>query len=327
MTMVPFAHANATTVADTVGALSATCRPLAGGTDLLGLMKSGLATPKQLVNLKTLEELSGVHVGTDGWRIGALTTLSALAEDPALTGRPEVACLTEAVLASASPQLRHMATLGGNLLQKPRCWYYRNPLTRCWRKGGQTCYAFRGRNKYHVILEGGPCYAVHPSDPAVALLAMDATVTLVGPDGSREIPLAEMYRLPSRQSRENTALAAEELITEITVPMPPDGVRSAYVKVAERATWDFALVSVAVQIRQQDGVVERARIALGGVATIPWLAEAAEEALVGRPLSEETIGQAAAAAVQDAKPLADNGYKVELVQSLIRQAVAEAVAG
>lgn len=324
MTMYPFSHADATTLEETLEALSATCRPLAGGTDLVSLMKHGLAAPRQLVNLKTLDGLRGVRAETDGWHIGALTTLSSLAAEHALAERPDVACLVDSVVQSASPQLRHMATVGGNLLQKPRCWYYRNPLTYCWRKGGQACYAFRGRNRYHVILQGGPCYAVHPSDPAVALLALDAAVTLTGRGGTRVVPLDEMYRLPSRHNRENHALTEGELITEVFVPAPPEGARSAYVKVAERATWDFALVSAAVQIAVRGGVVERARVALGGVANVPWRAVASEEALVGRPLSEETMAAAAEAAIAGAKTLADNAYKLDLTRSVIRQALAAA---
>ena len=327
MTMYPFGHANATTVEETVEALSASCRPLAGGTDLLSLMKHGIAAPRQLVNLKPIEGLRGVRVEADGWHIGALTTLSSLAAEPTLAERTDVACLVESVVESASPQLRHMATLGGNLLQKPRCWYYRNPLTHCWRKGGQACYAFRGRNRYHVILAGGPCYAVHPSDPAVALLALDAAVTLAGRGGTRVAPLDEMYRLPNRHNRENHDLAEDELITEVLVPTPPEGVRSAYVKVAERATWDFALVSAAVQIGVREGVVERARVALGGVANVPWRAEASEDALVGRPLTAETMAEAADAAIAGAKPLADNAYKLDLTRAVIRQSLAAAAEG
>jgi len=290
-------------------------------------MKQGLAAPQQLVNLKTLDGLGGVRAEADGWRIGALATLSALAAEPTVAGRPDVACLVDAVVESASPQLRHMATVGGNLLQKPRCWYYRNPLTHCWRKGGQACYAFRGRNRYHVILQGGPCYAVHPSDPAVALLALDATVTLTGRGGARVVSLEEMYRLPNRLNRENHALTEDELITEVFVPTPPEGARSAYVKVAERATWDFALVSAAAQLVVRGGAVERARIALGGVANVPWRAAASEEALVGRPLSEETMAAAAEAAIAGAKALADNAYKLDLTRSVIRQALVEAAEG
>jgi xanthine dehydrogenase YagS FAD-binding subunit len=231
MSMQPFAHANASTVQEAVEVLDETCRPLAGGTDLVAMMKEGLSAPEKLVNLKTIPGLAQMMTGRNGLRIGATVTLGHIAAHLSMTGLP---VLQQAIVQSASPQLRHMATLGGNLAQRPRCWYYRNPLTECWRKGGPMCYAFRGENREHVILGGGPCYAVHPSDPAVALLALDAVVTVVGPGTTRSVPLGEFYRAPSRQDRLGMALAPNELITEITIPSPAPGSRGTYVKVARR---------------------------------------------------------------------------------------------
>ncbi len=318
MSMQPFAHADASTVQEAVEVLDETCRPLAGGTDLVAMMKEGLSSPEKLVNLKTIPGLAQMMTGRNGLRIGATVTLGHIAAHLSMTGLP---VLQQAIVQSASPQLRHMATLGGNLAQRPRCWYYRNPLTECWRKGGPMCYAFRGENREHVILGGGPCYAVHPSDPAVALLALDAVVTVVGPGTTRSVPLGEFYRAPSRQDRLGIALAPNELITEITIPSPAPGSRGAYVKVARRAAWDFALASAAVQVVLTDGVVQQARVALGGVATIPWRALEAEQALVGQQLTAEVIDSAARAATAGAKPLAQNGYKVDLVQGVVRQAL------
>jgi xanthine dehydrogenase YagS FAD-binding subunit len=214
-----------------------------------------------------------------------------------------------------------MATLGGNLLQRPRCWYFRNKLTHCLRKGGRQCFAFRGENKYHAILGGGPCYIVHPSDPAVALLALDASVVVAGPRGGRTVPLAAFYLLPKQDAHNETALAADELLTEVVIPVPVAGARSAYVKVAERQAWDFALVSAAVRLTLEGGTVRSVRVALGGVAPVPWRAADAEEALLGQPLSKETIARAAAAATEGARPLAQNAYKVELAQGVVRQAL------
>ena len=318
MSMKPFAHANASTVQEAVEVLDETCRPFAGGTDLLAMMKEGLSAPGRLVNLKTIPSLGQVMTGRNGWRIGATVKLAHIAAHLSMTGLP---VLQQAIVQSASPQLRHMATLGGNLAQRPRCWYYRNPLTECWRKGGPMCYAFRGENREHVILGGGPCYAVHPSDPAVALLALDAVVTVVGPGTTRSVPLGEFYQVPSRQDRLGMALAPNELITEITIPSPAPGSRGTYVKVARRAAWDFALASAAVQVVLIDGMVQQARVALGGVATIPWRALEAEQALVGQQLTAEVIDSAARAATAGAKPLAQNGYKVDLVQGVVRQAL------
>ena len=327
MTMKPFAHAHASSVEEAVAALDEGCRPLAGGTDLLGMMKAGLVSPQRLVNLKTIPGLDQIVLRDDGTHIGALTVLARLAGDPVLNGRPEVACLVEAIVQSASPQLRHMATVGGNQLQRPRCWYYRNRLIPCWRKGGQTCYAFRGENKYHVILGGGPCHATHPSDPAVALLSLDARVVVAGPAGARSLPLGEIYRLPAREERNDTVLAWNELITEVIIPPPAGGSRSTYVKVAERAAWDFALVSAAAQVTLVAGVVQGVRIALGGVAPIPWRATDAERALVGHRLTARTLDEAARAATAGARPLAHNAYKVDLLQGVVRQALGKLAAG
>ena len=344
MAIKPFAHGNATTVTEAVEALSASCRPLAGGTDLLARMKADLTAPESLVNLKTIPELQKIDETTEGLRIGAMVTLSQLAAhlagpEPTELGRedrPELgrgsltrssmAVLHQSILQTASPQLRHMATLGGNLLQEPRCWYYRNKLTPCWRKGGRLCYAYRGENKRHVILGGGPCYAVHPSDPAVALLAMDASLRIVGPAGERTMSLAEFYHPPDRETRTVVDLATDELITDIFVPAPQTGTRGIYVKVSERAAWDFALAAVAIQAVMEGDTVRSSHVVLGGMATIPWRASQVEEVLMGQassptPLSAAVIDRAAEAVVDDIRPLEHNGYKADLLQGVLREAL------
>ena len=321
MSMSPFSHADAATVAEAVSALDADTRPVAGGTDLLELIKAGLAAPQRLVNHMTIPGLGAITETHTGWRIGALINLAQLAEALARVDAPGLAGLRESLMRTASPQLRHMATLGGNLVQKPRCWYYRNAETPCWRKGGRLCYAFRGENAHHALWGGGPCYAVHPSDPAVALLALETRVTIAGRAGERTVPFAALYRQPDRENRENHVLAPDELVTAVDILRPAPGARSAYVKVAERATWDFALASAAVQLVMARGVVRQARIALGGVGVAPWRAQAAEEALVGHRLSEATRAAAAVAATQGARPLEHNAYKVELVQGVVAQAL------
>lgn len=319
MTMKPFAHANASSLEQALETLDATCRPLAGGTDLLGLMKDDLAAPERLVNIKTISGLDEIETDTQGVHIGALTTLSQLAVAPEISDAKALACLYESILASATPQLRHMATIGGNLLQEPRCWYYRNHLTHCWRKGGQRCFAFRGQNRNHVILEGGPCFAVHPSDPAVALLALDASVAVRDPEGERMLTLEQLYRRPNRDDRSDTVLGDAALITALTIPAPRENTRSVYVKQADRGAWNFALVSVAVVLTMADGVVDRARVGLGGVANIPWRATGVEQALEGQRLSEEVIASAAEAASEGARPLEHNAYKIDLLQGAIRE--------
>jgi xanthine dehydrogenase YagS FAD-binding subunit len=329
--MRSFQHGNASSIEEAVEALSEVSLPFAGGTDLLALMKEDLMAPERLVNLKTIPGLDGIVERAGGnrttWHLGALTTLSMLAHDPALSAVPGMHCLVQAARESASPQLRHMATLGGNLVQRPRCWYFRNRHVPCWRKGGRRCFAFKGENKYHTILGGGPCYAVHPSDPAVALLALDASLLMISPNQRRTLPLEDFYVMPrpDRQREDGyhpvTVLAPNELIVEILVPPPAEGARSMYVKRTERGAWDFALVSAAVSLTMEGEVVQDARVALGGVAPIPWRAREVEEMLVGQPLSPEIIERAAEAAVREAKPLEHNAYKLELVKGTLRQAL------
>jgi xanthine dehydrogenase YagS FAD-binding subunit len=321
MAMDRFAYARAASVEEAIGALDETCRPLAGGTDLVAMMKDEIASAAKLVDLKHIPGLNQVDTGADGLHIGALVKLSDLAADPGLREAPGTACLHQALMQTASPQLRHMATLGGNLLQRPRCWYYRNALTHCLRKGGRQCFAFRGENKHHAILGGGPCHIVHPSDPAVALLALDASLVVAGPAGTRTVSLGEFYLLPRQDVHREVALADNELVTEVRIPVPPAGARGTYLKVAERQAWDFALVSVAVQLHLDGDIVQGARVALGGVAPVPWRAEEAEGALSGLPLTDEAIERAARAATEGARPLAQNAYKIDLAQGLVRQAL------
>ncbi|MBC7234678.1 MAG: xanthine dehydrogenase family protein subunit M [Chloroflexi bacterium] len=319
--MKPFAYARASSVAEAIEVLDDRCRPLAGGTDLVALMKAGLAAPERLVSIKWIPGLREIKVRAEGLHIGAMATLSSLAAHPSVKEPRERAVLYESLVQTASPQLRHMATVAGNLLQQPRCWYYRNPLTPCWRKSGRMCFAYRGENKRHVLFGGGPCYAVHPSDPAVALLALGARVMLIGRQGERTLPLEEFYRRPDKESRQAVAIAPDELITEIFVPTPAEGSAGTYVKVANRAAWDFAQVSVAAQLVIEEGLVRQARVALGGVATLPWRATEVEGTLEGCPLRAETIEKAARAAIAGARPLAQNAYKVELLQGALREAL------
>lgn len=331
MAMNRFAYGSATSLAEAIQALDEQCRPLAGGTDLLAMIKEELVRPEKLLNIKGIADMAGMQKQADGLHLGALTRLSDLLRHPAVNSQPAWACLYQAVLQTASPQLRHMATLGGNLMQRPRCWYFRSKLTRCLRKGGERCFAFRGENKYHAILGGGPCYIVHPSDPAVALLALEAAAVVVGPHGARTVPLHDLYLLPRQDPHRETDMAADELIAEVVLPTPSEGARGTYIKAAERQAWDFALVSVAVQVafdRDKDGAepsskVAQARLALGGVAPVPWLAEQAAQVLVGQALSAKVIDEAARVAVDGARALEQNAYKIDLAQGLVRQALEE----
>jgi xanthine dehydrogenase YagS FAD-binding subunit len=325
-----FAYASASTVDEALEALAAAerpddCRPMAGGVDLLDRMKEGLVSPTRLVNLKRIPGLDQVREDAMAIAVGALVPLYRLLDHPAIAERAELACLHQALSETASPQIRHMATIGGNLLQRPRCWYFRNKLTHCLRKGGERCFAFRGESERHAVLGGGPCYIVHPSDPAVALLALDASVLIAGTGGVRTMPLADFYLLPRQDARREFDLASSEILTEILIPTPASGSRAdwrgVYLKVPERGARDFALASVALQLAFAGSVVREARVVLGGVAPVPWRATEVEQALAGQTLSDAVIEQASLAATTGARPLAQNAFKIELVQGLVRQAL------
>ncbi|MFN3420876.1 MAG: FAD binding domain-containing protein, partial [Armatimonadota bacterium] len=211
--------------------------------------------------------------------------------------------------------------IGGNLCQRPRCWYYRDEHTRCLKKGGPMCFAYNGENKYHAILGGGPCYIVHPSDCAPALIAFRATVSIVSPRGQRSVPLEEFFVLPARRLDHETILEPNEILTEIQVPTPPPNTRSTYLKFRERDSFDFAIVGAAVVARMRGDVCEDIRIVLSGVAPIPWRSPEAEAVLKGKKITPELAEQAAKAAVAKAQPLAQNAYKIPLTQAIVKQAV------
>jgi len=294
-------------------------RPLAGGTDLLTLMKADIVTPDHLVDIKRASGLtSGIEETAQGVTIGALTSLSELETHPLI--RERYTALAEAAAIAATPQLRNMATIGGNLLQRPRCWYYRNPLFHCWLKGGDTCHARDGQNRLHAIFDASPCVATHPSDPANALLALDASLTIRGAAGERPVPIADFFTLPTDEHRLETSLQPGELI--LSIQLPATTARSTYLKAMDRKAWAFALVSVAASVEVENGVISAARIVLGGVAPTPWRAEDAENVLIGSAPDSSTFERAAEAAVIGAQPLDHNGYKVSLVKALIRRSLA-----
>jgi xanthine dehydrogenase YagS FAD-binding subunit len=291
----------------------------AGGTDLLGCLRDGVFTAKRLVAIGVLKELKGITVAADGGlRIGALATLAEIAAHPAIASG--FTALAHGAAAAASPQLRNQGTLGGNLCQRPRCWYFRGDFA-CRRKGGDTCYAVAGENERHAILASGVCCMVHPSDTAPALIALDARVRIAGPEGPRTMPLESFFVLPATDPTRETVLVTGEVLTDVLVPAPPAGLRSLYRKARVRRAWDFALAGVALALQVSDGRVDRARVVLSGVAPVPWRAREAEKALVGGRLDAETASRAAAASVIGAEPLAQNGYKVDLVRGLVEEAV------
>lgn len=301
-----------------LGALDASSRPLAGGTDLVTLMKADLAAPKRLVSVGRLVPAEVRH--GDGVTIGAGTTLSGIEADAGL--RERYAALAQAAAAAASLPLRNVATVGGNLLQRPRCWYFRNSRVQCWLKGGEQCPAREGQNRLHALFSGGPCVAVHPSDLAPALLAFDATVQVRGVRGERALSLDDLFALPETGCRTETRLGADELILSLRLRPPPAETKSLYLKAMDRQAFSFALVSVAAVLGvSPEGRVGHARLVLGGVAPIPWRARAAERTLLGAQMSEALLGKAAEAAVQEAAPLRHNAYKIPLVRALVARAL------
>ncbi|HZC07503.1 MAG TPA: xanthine dehydrogenase family protein subunit M [Ktedonobacterales bacterium] len=304
--------------ADTEGMTSV----IAGGAELLSLMKANLIAPTHIIDLKPARELRGVTFADDGSvRIGALTTLADIERDATLAERLPI--LPASVREAATPQLRNMATVGGNLMQRNRCWYFRGPYT-CWQKGGDQCFARGGQNKYHAIFDESPCVAVHPSDLAPALLALEASVMVVGPSGERTMALSELLRPPTPERRRETTLASDDVITAVTIPAQPTGARGVYLKVMDRQAWAYALVSAAAQISLQDGRVERARLVLGGVANTPHRLPDVERALEGQTLTPELAAQSAERAIQGATPLEHNAYKVQLARELTRRAILQA---
>ncbi|NOK63299.1 MAG: xanthine dehydrogenase family protein subunit M [Chloroflexi bacterium AL-W] len=319
--MKRFTHITPTSIHEVIPLLSEYSRPLAGGTDVLTELKEGLVEPDQLVSLRKLSELRGVTFDA-GVHIGALTTLTELSRHPQIKDGPYQALAQSARLA-ASPQLRNMATIGGNLLQDVRCWYYRGPFD-CWLKGGDGCPARDGEHHKHALFEQSPCVAVQPSDPATALLALDATVSVAGPSGTRSVGMQELLVPPTASRRKLHTLQLDELITTIQLPAR-DGWQSIYLKAMERATYSFALVGVAVAIKLDAGIFADARIVLGGVANTPLLMEDAAQQLVGQPLNEATIAAVAQLATQNAQPLPHTHYKAAMVQRLVCHALATMV--
>jgi xanthine dehydrogenase YagS FAD-binding subunit len=287
----------------------------AGGTDLLGCLRDGVFEAQKVVSLAKLDELRGLTVAPDGeLRIGALATIAEIAAHPDVAGK--FTALAQAAAVVASPQLRNQGTIGGNLCQKPRCWYYRGDYP-CTRKGGEMCYAVGGENQYHCIFGGGACVIVHPSDTAPALIALDAKVRILGPKGARVIPLEQFYVLPEKDATRETVLEPGEILAGVLVPPAPAGQASGYRKVRARGSWDFAMAGLAHAITVKAGKVASARLVLSGVAPVPWRLQEVEKLLVGQKLDAKLVARAADAAVAGAKPLEHNGYKVPLVRGVV----------
>ena len=312
--MKPFDYARAVTVDEALAAGAGGGRYIAGGTNLIDLMKLQVETPGMLVDISRLALDSVEEIDGGGVRIGALVPNSDLAAHPLIRARYPM--LSRALLAGASVQLRNKASTGGNLLQRTRCYYFYETAAACnKREPGSGCDAIGGFNRIHAVLGGSEsCIATHPSDMAVALRALDAVVATALPDGEeRRIPLGDLYRLPGDTPEIETNLQPGELITAIELPAPPPG-RQLYRKVRDRASYAFALVSVAAAVAVEDGVVTSARLAFGGLAPVPWRSADAEAALVGKPAGTEAFEAAADALLSDARGYGHNDFKIVLAR-------------
>ena len=318
MSMPNFTYLKVKSLKEAIGQLSSKgARIHAGGTDLLGCLRDDIFGAEKLVSIGQLKALHGIsQANNGGLRIGALTTIAEIENSKILQER--YSALSQAASEVASPQLRNQGTIGGNLCQKPRCWYYRGEF-HCLRKGGDTCYAYQGENQFHCIFGGSGCYIVHPSDTAPALVAFEAMVRVNGPGGTRLVPVAKFHVPPGENVQKETILKPNEIVTEILLPPPAKGLHSSYRKVRARRSWDFALASVALALQFDGDKIVKARVVLGGAAPVPWRSKEVEEVITGKRLDAETVTSAAAAAVKNAQPLKHNGYKISLFRGMIEE--------
>jgi xanthine dehydrogenase YagS FAD-binding subunit len=314
-----FSYVNATNEQEALAALG-TARgrvmPIAGGQDLIALMKDYIAQPDRLVNVKALDGTIAAEGG--GLRIGAAVRLADLAGHPVV--RREYPALAQAAAEVGTPQIRHVGTVGGNLAQRPRCWYFRNEEFHCLKKGGAQCFAVEGENQYHAILGGGPCYIVHPSSLAVPLLAFGARMRVVSAAGTRDVEASGFFVLPEENLFQENVLSPGELVTQVYLP-PAGGRRSATYEVRFKQSYDWPLAMATAVLDLAGGQVRAARVTLGAVAPVPWRSEAAEAALAGGAVNEQTASAAAEAAVKDATPMSENGYKVQIARTAVKRAI------
>ena len=317
--MLPkFAYVRASTVEEATQNLAADgAKALAGGSDLLGCLRDGVFETPLVVSISGLSQLKGINrTRNGGLRIGAMTRVAEVAADPTISEL--LPGLAQAASVVASPQLRNQGTIGGNLCQKPRCWYYRGEFN-CRRKGGSTCYAMVGENEYHCLFGGALCYIVHPSDTAPILTALEATLNIAGPRGTRSVPLSEFYVLPADDATKENVLEQGEFVTEVIIPEPASGLRTSYRKERDRGAWDFSLAGVALAMRMDGGRVSDARVVLSGAAPVPWRSREAEQVIEGQRINAAVAAEAAEAAMADARPLGKNGYKITMFKGIIEE--------
>lgn len=295
----------------------------AGGTDLLGCLRERIIDARTLVSISGLGNLKGIGKTEDGGLlVGALTTIAEISENDTI-GKMYPA-LARGAAEVASPQLRNQGTIGGNLCQKPRCWYYRGEFD-CLRKGGEKCFAMGGENQFHAIFgHDHICAITHPSDTAPALIAFDAVAHVSGPAGRRKIAVEDLHVPPKDDVMKETVLDRGEIVTHIAIPAPTGRVYSSYRKIRARRAWDFALAGVALVLAAEGGRISQAAVVFSGAAPVPWRSRPAEAELINAPLTPATIAKAAKAAVADAEPLSQNGYKTAMFQGMLEEELSRA---
>jgi len=309
--MNSFALADCTTVEAALSQLKDGAVVKAGGVDLLDRMKNGTDTPTRLVNIRNISELRGIHVTPEGLSIGALTTLADVADDPTI--RSQYTVLSDACGHAATPHIRNMATIGGNLLQRLQCWYFRSAEFQCLRKGKEICFAFSGLNQFHAIMDYGGCPSVAPSSGAVALLALNATLELTSAaKGKRIVAIHDFYTQPDANPHVFNVMREDELLTAIHIPKPAPGTRSAYQKYGDKESHDWANADAAIVLEMDGNVCRRAVVAMGAASPVVRRSKEAEAALTGKPINRETARAAGKASMTNAMPLSMNAYKVQL---------------
>ena len=317
--MKAFAYVNATNEKEAVAALTGATRgrvlPMAGGMDLLGTMKDYIVSPERVVSIKNLDQT--ITSAGGGLRIGAAVKIADLAE------HAEVKKLYPALVTAAegvgTPQIRNLGTVGGNICQRPRCWYFRNEEFNCLKKGGSRCFAVEGENQYHAIFGDGPCHIVHPSSLAVPVIAYGGRFRVVGPNGAREVDAGQFFQLPNANLYGETVLQPDEIVTHVLLPAP--GQRSAVYEVRFKQSHDWPLAAAAVNLVMSGSTVKSARIVMGAVAPIPWRVQAAERVLAGKTITEAVAVEAANAAVAGARPMSGNAYKIQIAKTAVKRAI------
>jgi xanthine dehydrogenase YagS FAD-binding subunit len=298
---------------------------LAGGTDLLALMKDDVVHPKRLVNIKLIKEMSGVSTSSQGLRVGALTTLGELADN--VNVAKDYPAVAEAINDAASPQIRNMATLGGNLCQRPRCWYFRGGFGLLPKDESGKDLVAAGDNRYHAILgNDGPAKFVSPSSIVPVLIAYGASIRLLGPKGTRELPLEKFYVIPKTENEREHDLGPNEILAEVILPAG-SGMKVAHYEIRQKQAFDWPLAVAAVSLRMNGSTIESPRVVLGHVAPVPWRSSEAEGVVVGKSISEDVAKAAADAALRSATPLSHNSYKVQLARIAVKRAILKAASG